>query len=248
MPVLLLIIGLIVQGSGGDKEAGEAKRPVLPERVPSVGQARTVPKVPDDPPPKIAASRGYELVDDDRLLWVPPYGADSAAASLELLPPGPAVVVSVRLAKLLADPVGSATIDALSPELSDLIKTAADRARTPAESIQRCTVALHAGQEGWPTTSLVIELAEPLPLKTLTDRWQAAASRTPDGATLYAGDEPGGDVYFLGDSQKGALAGDATVKRFALGPLQQMREVAANEGGAIPLPRLLDKVWKRVER
>ncbi len=134
-------------------------------------------------------------------------------------------------------------IDGLSPELMGLIELAAQRAGVPAESIERCTVALHAGGEGWPTASLAIELIEPVPLKTLTDRWQVSASRTPDGATVYAGDEPDGDVYFLGDSEQGAVASDASVKRFAVGPLEQIREVAANEGGQIPLPRLTAKVW-----
>ena len=243
VPVLLLVIGLIVQGSGGDEEKKDRPRPALPERVPTVGQARNLPPDPVDSPPPVAAPAGYELVDDDKLLWVPPYAADSPAASLELLPPGPAVIITVQLSKLMADPLGSEMIEALSPELAELIKTISDRSGVPADAIKRCTVALHAGQEGWPATSLAIELVEAMPLQTLADRWQATASRTPDGATLYSGDEADGDVFFLGDSQQGALAGDANVSRFALGPLEQMREVAANEGGAIPLPRLLDKVW-----
>ena len=243
VPVLLMVIFLIVQGSGGEKNKEKKQGPRLPDQVPTVGQARKEQPKPPEPAPAAAAPAGYQLVDSDRLLWVPPYGADTDTASLELLPPGPGIIVSVKLADMMQDPIGRELIDALSPELSALIKSAADRARVPAESIQRCTIAMHAGKEGWPATSLVIELTEAMSLESLADRWQASASRTADGATVYSGDGP--DVYYLGDSENGALANDASVKRFALGPVAQIQEVAANEGGAIPLPRLMNQVWKK---
>ncbi len=116
VPVLLFIIMLIVQGMGGDKPGGGGTAAVPdPARVSAVGQARKTVDPPqprtDQPPPDQPtvppAQTGFQLVDDDRLLWVPPYAADSPVASLELLPPGPAVVVSARLARLLQDPIGA---------------------------------------------------------------------------------------------------------------------------------------------
>ena len=245
VPVLMLIIGLIVRGSGGSQAKKPRNRPPIPDVVPSVGQAKRTDGGDTQQPPVPVAPEGYELVDDDNLLWVPPYGSDTPVASLALLPPGPSVIVSVQLSKMLQDPVGTSVIDALSPELKRLIDSAASRAKVPAESIGRCTVALHAGKDGWPSVSLAIELTEPLPIKELSDKWQATMSRTKDGATVYAGDEADGDVYYLGDSDNGAVASDATVKRFAIGSADQISEVALNEGGAIPLPPLLAKVWKQ---
>ena len=245
VPVLMVVIGLIVQGSGGSKEK-ERERPAIdPSRIPSVGQARRTTEDTRQPQQVAAAPAGYELVDSDRLLWVPPYPADSENIPLDLLPPGPAVIVSIRMSKVLADPIGGELIESLSPELNGLLDTVARRAGVPSGSIDRCTVALHAGNQGWPQASLAIELAEPVALSTLSEKWGVGASRTPEGATVYAGDEPGADAYYLGDSDKGAVASDATVRRFAVGSLEQIQEVAANEGGVIPLSRFFNKLWQK---
>ncbi|NND96481.1 MAG: hypothetical protein HKN47_04025 [Pirellulaceae bacterium] len=254
VPVLAMLIMVIVGGPLSPAPKPKKKRPPIPAVVPAVGSAtRTPTQVPTDTPPAVVtnsgsagdAPGGYRLVNEGEFLWVPPYPADTKPASLDLLPPGPAVIVAARLNKVITDTTGRDVVASLSPELAGLIKQAADRARIKVQEIDRCAAALHAGENGWPQVSLVIELLEPRSAKELSDMWQASAARTADGATIYAGEEPDGDAYFLGDSQQGALAPDAMVKRFAIGSIEMMKEVAANEGGGIPLPRALQKLWDK---
>ena len=92
--------------------------------------------------------------------------------------------------------------------------------------------------------SLVIELVRPFPLQELLDRWQVSESRTPDGATIYSGDEPDGDAFFVDGGEAGKVAGDASVSRFAVGSVNRIREVAELNGAAIPLPQAMDKLWR----
>ena len=248
IPLLVTFILLLARGNGSTSNEPKP-RPSLPAVVPPVASSTRT------PPPKVAtntgvtkrtqpkSTNGYRLVDDGKFPWAPPYAADTQSPSLELLPPGPAAIVSVQLGSLVADPAGRELLTALSPELTGLIQRAVDRARVPEAEIKRLTVALHPDRNGWPEVSMVIELNEPRALKALADTWQASAARTPDGVTIYAGDEPDADAYFLGDSEKGALAPDASVQRFAVGSIKRIQTIAENEGGSIPLPRAMQKLW-----
>ena len=246
---LLAGLAMIVAQRPGNREEKERKRPSIDTQVPEVaGSAPAQRKVPETVVAETTtkSANGYQLVADGTFLYAPPFAADSKPASLELLPTGPAVVVSARLHHLVHDPVSKELIRGLSPELADLINIAADRSKIDVLEIERCTVALHPGkQPGWPEASLVIELVTPKTAKELADIWQASQARAPDGSTIYAGDDPDGDVYYFGDSQQGKLAPDSMVKRFAVGSAERIRSVAENEGGAIPLPRSLQKLWDR---
>ncbi len=238
VPILLMLMFLIV-GGGGEEEKKPRTRPPIPDVIPSVtGRSTAQESDPVDPMPAVA---GYELIEDDRLLWVPPYGTDSKSASLELLPPGPGVVMSVNLASINQSPVGDSLVDAFSPELGQLLSQVATRAKVDASEIKRCGVALHPGKDGWPDVSLAIELVSPKPLKQLTEDWDAFESKTRTGATIYAGDEEGTDAYYIAPDDKDDAG---NVARFAVGSIPRVSEVAENEGGAIPLPRSLQNLWK----
>ena len=235
--ILLLIIVLLVPPSPKEKTAGKPKvRPPVPAVIPSVtnqgktGTAEPKPRKTDD----IA---GYNLVDDDRLLYVPPFAADSDKATLEFLPPGPAIVVSLRLSSILESRVGGQVIDALSPELDSLIAVIAERAKVPVESIAICGLALHPGKEGWPEVSLAIQLKASVPAGELIEKWQVGASRTADGVTIYAGDSPDGDAYYFQGSDKDPIS------QFAIGSIPRISEVAEAEGGRILLPRNSQTLW-----
>ena len=231
--VLMLLIVFAVPS----RPAPEPEKPRLRPRIPDVIPAVTnVPKssVQPEPGPKVA---GYELVTDTRLLFVPPYPADTKTASLELLPPGPAVILAMQLESILKSRLGSDLVAVLSPELKALISQVSQRAKVPVESIANCSVALHPGKEGWPEASLAITLTESVPAKDLLDKWQVSASRTSDGATIYAGDTSDGDAFYFQDNA------DDSILRFAVGSIEQISEVAAAEGGAVPLPRSSQTLW-----
>ncbi|MCH5377546.1 MAG: serine/threonine protein kinase, partial [Planctomycetes bacterium] len=180
---------------------------------------------------------GYQLVSDDRLLFVPPYPADSPSPPRDLLPPGPAVLLSIRLAGVVQDPTGSALIAGMSPELQALIESAADRAKLPVGSIRRLAVAMHPGKNGWPEVSLAVELEEPILADALLEKLAVGAARTRDNHTIYVGDEEAADAYYWPDPE-----GDL-ISRYAVGSIDRISEVASLGGGAIPLPRSSQSLW-----
>ncbi len=239
VPILLMMIFLIVGNNGAPEEEKPRFRPPIPDVIPPVTNRPT--NENSGPVNENSGGvTGYELVDDERLLWVPPYGTDSDQAPLNLLPPGPGVIVSARLAQLSQSPIGKEVIDAL-PELSDLIEKSASRSKVSLQSIQRCSIALHPGKDGWPDVSLAIELTQPQPLSELTEKWNAAQSRTTSGATIYAGDEIDADAYYIAPAD---IDDQSNVSRFAVGSVAKISEVAENEGGAIPLPVSSQRLWK----
>ncbi|MGB7345310.1 MAG: protein kinase [Pirellulaceae bacterium] len=245
IPVLATFIMLVARGTAGPEPREKKSRPPIPTIVPPVASStrdinKKGPSSNSSSPEQVA---GYQVVSDGKFPWVPPYAADSERASLSLLPPGPAAVISVRLNSVITDPAGRQLIEALSPELSGLIKLAADRARVPVTSIKHLSVALHPYQDGWPQASLAIELMEPKSAKALADVWQVSSGRTPEGVTIYAGEERDSDAFYLGDSQKGAMAPDAMVSRFAVGAIEKIKAVAEIEGNEIPLSPAMQKLW-----
>ncbi len=123
------------------------------------------------------------------------------------------------------------------PELDPVLVSLQKRCGVPPEQMQRLVVSLLPGRDGEPVASLAVWLGEPVALDTLLHRWNATASRTPDGQTIYAGDEA--DAYFVADGAEGAKS----VSAFAVGTVEHMRLVAEGGGGPIPLPRALEMAW-----
>ncbi|MCA9135990.1 MAG: hypothetical protein KDB00_04505 [Planctomycetales bacterium] len=239
LPVLMLGLAIALRGRG------PAEPPPRPR--PSAGIAGNVPRVPDsrrdvggDEPTVV---NGYEIVDSDRLLWVPPYAADSTPPSLELLPPGPAVIVSVPIAHVVSSTDAEPMTSTFAGEIDSLIAIAEKRSGVSKQQMARCTVALFPGKNGWPEVALAIELTEPLELNALAEKWNAQESRVADGAIVYAGEEIDGDAFFIGGGQQGKLGDGEKVRRFAVGSLNRIREVAEAGGAAIPLVRSMATLW-----
>jgi len=244
--ILLLMIGLLVPRSPEEKTADKDRtRPPAPAVIPRVSNRDAEDEnkgtKPADTQPKISnqdsEATGYQLVDDERLLYVPPYAADTEKASLEYLPPGPAMVASLRIASIVESNIGDQVIEVFSPDLDALISSIAERAAVPVESIQSCGLALHPGKEGWPEVSLAIQLKDPVPAKDLIEKWDVAAARTADGVTIYAGDSPESDAYYFEGK------GGDPVSRFAIGSVARISEVAELEGSSILLPRNSQTLW-----
>ena len=240
--ILLLMIGLLVPRSPEEKTAEkDRQRPPAPAVIPRVTNGSKEKKDESSPPRKpnreVSENAGYQVIDDDRLLYVPPYPADTEKPVLEYLPPGPAIVASFRVASILENGIGDQVIEAFAPELEALLSGIAERAKLPLDSIQTCGLALHAGDEGWPEVSLAIQLTTAVPAKDLIEKWGVAASRTADGVTIYAGDALDSDAYYFQGK------GDEPVSRFAIGSVKRISEVAETEGGGILLPRNSQSLW-----
>lgn len=238
LPVLLLGLAIALRGRGPVEK---------PRPRPTRGIVENVPRVPDSRR-EVAANEptvvnGYEIVESDRLLWVPPHTADSSPPPLALLPPGPAAIVSVPIARLIGSSDAEPVTSTFSTEIEGLIALAERRAGVDREQIARCTVALFPGKGGWPEVALAIDLTEPMELNTLTDKWNVQESRVADGVVVYAGEEIDDDAFFIGGAEKGKLAAGEKVQRFAVGSLKRIREVAEGGGGSIPLVRSMATLW-----
>jgi serine/threonine protein kinase len=239
LPLLMLGLAVALRGRGS--------QPRTVKNRPTLGVVKNVPKVPEsrreiptDDGPKLV--NGYEVVASDRLLWVPPFSADSPPPPLTLLPPGPAAIVSIPIARVMENDDARPFMRAFRIELETLVAMAEKRAGVDRGQIARCSIALFPGKNGWPESALAVELKESVELKTLIDRWGVFESRA-DGATLYAGEDSDGDAYFIAGGDKGKLAEGAAVDRFAVGALKRIREVAESEGGSIPLVRSMQTLW-----
>lgn len=233
--VLMLIIGLVVQGPATQQSSPQTRRP-LPDVIPPA-ESTPSQRLPTDPPSE-GQSNGYELVDDERLLFAPPYPLTSRIPPLDLLPPGPAAIASIRIAHLVSSARGTELIEAFSPQLPKLVEQLEMRTCVPAQNIRHCRLAFHPGADGWPEISMAIELTAARSVGELAESWQVAASRTSDGETIYAGDEVDSDAYFFVASE------DEMITSFAVGPISRISEVAAVGGGSIPLPRNLQRLWE----
>ncbi|MEC8473271.1 MAG: hypothetical protein VXZ38_01355, partial [Planctomycetota bacterium] len=122
--VLMLLIGLIVSGSGdGDIEPQAKQRRPLPKVIPPVVNGDS-----DQTSEKTevveSESLGYELVQDEQLLFVPPYGTDTTSIPLSLLPPGPAVIVSCRMSDFVDHPLGKNLLTGVSTGAERLVEQA----------------------------------------------------------------------------------------------------------------------------
>ena len=238
---LLLLAGLIVFRYGDMTTE-------RPTNVPSSVVADTpATQVPGDDyesvqsnPQEFGQDRSdFRVIADDQLLYVPSFPARDPSISLELLPPGPAAIVSIRPALLGVGSQGETLAAAFRSELADLLAMLSTRSGIAVESIERCTIAIHARQPDSVETSMAVDLDQPILKAKLLNKLQVSEMRVADRWTIYAADTDGSDAYFLprGDQN------DTSVSRFAIGSLQRMSEVAELAGSEILLPQNLQSLW-----
>lgn len=245
----MLFIALLVTDPTVEPVARRT-RPPLPAVVPPVVN-RAIPTVEPDPKtkqnlneqsPKAAKPKsdlpGYDLVQDERLLFAPSYPAASDDVPLSMLPPGPAAILSLRFDSIRQSPASQKVLQTM-PELTAAMESLAARGGVPVDAVRRCTLALFPGSNGTPVVALSFELSQPQPLDAWLDRLSISAAQTRDGDTIFAGDTADADAaYVMPDD-----VDSKSVARFAIGSLDRISEVASNQGGAIPLPRSLQQLW-----
>lgn len=239
--ILLGIIGVLLQP--GEPEPVRRTLPLPPPRP--VSSVATSPAMTNGQRPTTtaggaAAASGYELVEDDRLLWVAPWAVDSKAPSLEMIPPGSQAIITLRLSRILGDNGDNRLLDWLGPELTPAISELEKRAGVKAAEIERLTIAAAGSPAGGVKATYTVTLHTPIEQKTLTQAWGVSPSKTRDGKTIYSNEEPLSDVFYLGSE---AMSADSAVRKFVFGPVDEVTLVAEMDGTAIPLPRLLQQLW-----
>ncbi|TVQ01531.1 MAG: hypothetical protein EA381_05140 [Planctomycetaceae bacterium] len=182
----------------------------------------------------------FEIVQDDRVLWAPPWPADSAPPPLDLLVPGAQTIVSFRPGLLLRADSPADWRGWFGPELEPALADLSRRFGVDIDGIDRLTLSLLAGQDGEAEAAWAVQLATPIRLQELKDRWGASASQTADGEVIWATESATADVFFIPGEN---LVDETEVTAFATGGLEAIRWVAEGGGGPIPLPRALQTAW-----
>ena len=246
VPLILLFIAYLLRDpNASTAEKSRRPRPPIPDVIPSVTNRRPTNQsanraAANNSSANSASSTrfGYQVVDDDRLLWLPPFATEKTAP-LGMLPPGASSVLSMRLSSILNNAASKNALDAFSTEVSNLIEKVTQRTKIEKVNIDRIGVAMHPGKDGWPEVSLAVSLLRPQPLDELTKAWDVSAARTRDGKTIYAGEKPGSDAYFVrADDSK-------MVSSFAVGSVDRISEVAEIDGADASLPRSVSQLWKK---
>lgn len=235
--MVLMVLVLVTRNGTGPANDQRSNRPQVAYQPPPAKTDRSSSSEPATP--MTNDSDDYQLVDDSKTLWLPPTASESPA--LRMIPPGPQMVVTLRLRQILASSAGQQMLAAMDRELGDAWERVGTRSGVPLEQIERLTVALEGAGDGYPAAALGIELATPVPLGKLREGWKAESARTSEGATLFAGEERDGDAYFIAGDD---FEDETLVDAFAVGTVDQIKLVAELDGGSIPLPRSLERLWR----
>ena len=187
----------------------------------------------------------YQLVQDQRLLYVPPSDKTANPVTLDLLPPGPSMIVSVRLADFQRSTVGPSMLDAFSPDLPLMIESMVKRLGVPADKASRVTAALYPGNGSDSfQVALSVTLDQPQPMASLLKSWGVSVARTRQGQTIYVGERANSDAYYLPENQ----AETNNINRFAVGAIDLITELALIDGEPIPLPRSSRSLWDATDQ
>ncbi len=254
MGLLAILVRTAPQGPRRDLSGNTFTPRVAADRAaPSVDDPRTSPSstaasgsfgtAPSTPAPSASPSlRTYDLVDDQRLLWEPPWGADSSAVSLDLLPPGPQMIVTIRWRDLLQRSPEVPWSSWFGSDLAAVSTLVQQRTGVPASEIDRLTIAATTNQSGKLLSTLTVDLSRATTILALRERFDLSAARTRDGKAIYSGEAAEADAfYFPGDTLD-----DATqVNRYTVGPLELIERVAEVDGESIVLSRSLQQLWDR---
>lgn len=254
IPLLCVAIVMVLNAtpSRAPEDAVVRRRPVSTDNIPSVfGSGRPAP-LSDlaGVAPNAAAANGIQLVSDDSVLWAPPLATlDSGSAvpvPLDFLPPGPGMLVHLRLQDRLLSSAGQPLIQALAPESVTLLRQLQQQLHTEMKQLASVTIAFHPGRDGRPTQTIVARLREPIRQSAFLENQSVSAARTRSGVTIYASDVPDAPaVYFQGETSN---EGDENwVQRWAVGPLDRITEVAERNGDPILLPGSLESLWKATD-
>jgi hypothetical protein len=187
------------------------------------------------------ADRYQLLADDGQLVWGPPAGS-SAPLSLELLAPGPDLIVSLDVPSWLESHTGTEIVQLLDPLLGSALQWLSAYVGQPLEQLKQVVlVAYHSPESGDIEWLVRCQLKQPIAWSRLQAAW---------GEPTIDGSASEGDLTYLAGPQQAflvPLAGrdesgsdDQTATLFVTGPPRLVREAAQLAGQPPPLVRQLE--------
>ena len=225
--------------------------PAEPERVPTIasspGNAATTTNnnASVQPTPRTrqegtdSAGGKFSLIDDRYALWLPPDESDPA--DLKMLPPGPQMIVAFRPSEIFNSAEGRKLMASIEPEVAGGIQQLENRIGVSMGQVERLILAVRTGALSRLDVGISVELLDLMPLGELKEKWgNPGASPLGEGQTIFAGDAANADAYYVAQQPPND---SMTIKRFAVGSIPIIKDVAELKGEAITLPRQSEKMW-----
>lgn len=239
--LMILIVLVLLRDPNSSQRLADADpvtRPVPPSTFKGSAETSTQPNLDNKNSSTQQNEAPYQLVEDSNTLWANPNPGEPPA--LTMLPPGSPMFVSFRPNQIGPDGPGADLFAALKPDISEAWNGLEPRIGIPISEVERITLAINGAGAGQVTAALAVQLKAPTSITQLVEKMELDAAQTPEGATIYVADEPTADAYYFG-----ANSSDMT-SSFAIGTIEQIKEVAAVEGSEVPLPRNLNSLWNGV--
>lgn len=220
------------------RPAADDSRTSLAQSGPVGDRSEVTPVVDADslgPASQSAADRYRLLADDGELLWAPPVGT-SAPLSLELLAPGPDLIVSLDIPSWLDSPTGTEIVRLLDPLVGSALEWLSEYIGQPLDQLQQVVLAAYQSPQNGNIEWLVRgQLKQPIALSGLKAAWQEPpidGSASSAGVTYLARPEQAFLVSLSGPTD--VDGGIETSTLFVTGPPNLVRE-AVELGGQPPL-------------
>ena len=233
-----LLLGVLIM-SGALKSTGRRTEPQRTDIANNPVDNNLAAAVPSDAKPATTDPLLdlYRIVDSGKELpWVPP--AAPKPISLDLLPPGGQMFLTLQPSRLLKGSTSKSLLAALNQDVDGYLERIRKNAGVPLEAIERVTVAFFAENEVL-MTCMRVQLVNSQSLADLRNAWGAPADEKVESLTLLSNAE--GQSYFVAQQP---LTDAQSVREFSVGPAALMREALELKGAAGPLVSQLEKLWE----
>ena len=210
--------------TGTNNSAGE-KTEVIPRQPPVIEQVVTV--------------------DDGERLWQSP--TVGAAINIDLIPPAPRIIFSVRPNELLESEEGKRVVQSMGPDFQSFLTQWDDLTSLELNNIRHMTISMHVGEGDSYVPCFLIELTDQIGSEELLE---LLGQPDPDSAgefgSLYRGKNT---YYFLPASDKKSENDQFTVSRILIGPKEELVGFVNNApGNSLAGPMLKMSRWADYER
>ena len=240
----LVVVGQIIYlavADPGPYVVVRQPRPEPPRNLPPVfSTSRTVAGTSSEASTQDDSSAdAYQVVDDARLLFVPPElptAATDPRDPLMWLPDGVSSVIAVR-PKRWADSTTAATLfDGFRNQWREWFGENLRIAGAPLDQIDTLSMGLYAGNDGIPKAVGWVRLVDGVSIDAIVAGWSASADELPGKIQVLRVNEDW--VYHVPEATPSI--------HYLFGDPDLVRSAVRSEGGSTTLPLALDRLWKQM--
>ncbi len=183
----------------------------------------------------------FEIVArEDSVPWLPP--SLPRPIELDLLPHGGQLFIAVRPRQLFTQTTTKQILALLDKDISSLWKHLQAAVKLPLESFDSCTLAFYPRGSAAVAVAIRCRLAEPQSLARLRESWGAITEQKYGEQTLLLA--PSGMAYYVPGQP---LVDSQSVRDFAIGPHELMKETAQMNGVAGPMNAQVERLLQHTD-